>query len=208
MIEDFKKVMETYFTDTSKNELTFIETGSYEGDGIQIALDYGFKQVRSVEITEKYYELCRDRFSDEIECGKVKLYLGDSKEKMSEMTQDVEGKMCFWLDAHCSYGETGGSEDKNPVLYELNLIKNLKGNDHIIMIDDLRLFRRFDYMHDGWEVITEQMLIDNIKTINKNYEFRYGEKMVTDQVFNTRTLEIEADETRYRDILIARTDWR
>ena len=93
-------------------------------------------------------------------------------------------------------------------MYELNLIKNLKGNDHIIMIDDLRLFRRFDYMHDGWEVITEQMLIDNIKTINKNYEFRYGEKMVTDQVFNTRTLEIEADETRYRDILIARTDWR
>ena len=37
----------------------FVETGSYDGSGIQRALDSGFQQVLSVELSEKYFNACK-----------------------------------------------------------------------------------------------------------------------------------------------------
>jgi len=35
----------------------FIETGTYHGEGIQYALQAGFKNVRSVELSEPLYQM-------------------------------------------------------------------------------------------------------------------------------------------------------
>jgi hypothetical protein len=45
----------------------------------------------------------------------------------------------FWLDAHWSGGETYGENDECPLLEELAII-NVSPYEHIILIDDARLF--------------------------------------------------------------------
>ena len=38
----------------------YIETGSYEGYSIQLALDSGFSKVYSIELFDKYYDHSKD----------------------------------------------------------------------------------------------------------------------------------------------------
>jgi hypothetical protein len=57
-----------------RNEL-FIETGSFVGDGSQQALDAGFKRVISIELSDKYFEMSKDRF---INNPNVEIVKGDS----------------------------------------------------------------------------------------------------------------------------------
>ena len=38
----------------------FIETGSYLGDGIQQAIDAGFKNIISIELSDKYFNICKN----------------------------------------------------------------------------------------------------------------------------------------------------
>ena len=63
----------------------------------------------------------------------------------------------FWLDAHCSFGNTAGIDDQCPLIDELNII--LKRNqDDIILIDDARLFMKVPpppHNIDQWPTLTE-----------------------------------------------------
>ena len=40
----------------------FIETGTYNGDGVVKALEYGFEQIYSIEIDKDRYEYCKKKF--------------------------------------------------------------------------------------------------------------------------------------------------
>ena len=40
----------------------FIETGTYKGDGVQKALQNGYKQVYSIELDDTLYNLCNNHF--------------------------------------------------------------------------------------------------------------------------------------------------
>ena len=40
----------------------FIETGSHLGNGIQQALDAGFDNVISIELSDKYFGICENKF--------------------------------------------------------------------------------------------------------------------------------------------------
>jgi hypothetical protein len=44
-----------------KNDV-FIETGAYVGDGIQQALEAGFSEIISIELSDKYYQHSKKRF--------------------------------------------------------------------------------------------------------------------------------------------------
>ena len=50
--ENFQKYLNDYF----------IETGSYMGDGIQQALDAGYKNIISIELSDKYHSISTNRF--------------------------------------------------------------------------------------------------------------------------------------------------
>jgi len=41
----------------------FLETGSYLGDGIEKAISAGFQTIISIELSQKYFELCTKKFS-------------------------------------------------------------------------------------------------------------------------------------------------
>ena len=103
-----------------------------------------------MEIDKKLYDLCSQSFNNN---EKVKLFLGDSIEKMPEMLSHINSPTLFWLDAHILSGEI--------VFSELELIKGLKNNNHTIIIDDIPV-----YFNSSLDKLKEKIL-----EINPNYKF-------------------------------------
>jgi hypothetical protein len=145
----------------------FIETGSCEGDGIQRAIDAGFSDIRSVELYQKNFEYCRQRFRDE---PKVSLYFGNSIEHLGRMLPPFP--CVIFLDAHPSGPRSAGHSDllkkgddsefaqHNMIRKELAIILNHR-KDHVIIIDDV----------NGMNERTAEY-IEIIKTANPGYNFR------------------------------------
>ena len=61
---------------------TFIETGTYKGDTVQLAIDYGFKNVHSIELNHELYEECSKRFEH---LKNVNIWEGESQDKIKEI---------------------------------------------------------------------------------------------------------------------------
>ena len=115
----------------------FVETGTFEGDAIELSRRY-FDVVHSIELSPEYYEHARLRFGHD---PGVHLYLGDSGKKLAELRPVFNGKSAlFWLDAHwCVAQDTGGEKSQCPLLDEIRGIGPLNDTS-VIMIDDARLF--------------------------------------------------------------------
>ena len=144
----------------------FIETGSNYGDGIQQALDEGFKVVYSIEILLDRYEHCKDRFKDT--CG-VHLIMSDTVKILGGLLSIIDEPVTFWLDAHKGNG-------KSPLLQELEIIKRHKINTHTILIDDLR----------DWHVkncgFDTEILKQRLSDINPDYRFVLEDGYVPDDI--------------------------
>lgn len=155
-----------------KNDI-FLETGSYKGGGIEVGLNAGFDLVLSIEIHQQYHELCNKRFEREIEDGRVQLYKGDCLSVLKEILPEVSEPMTFWLDAHIDWecGESG--KTPSPLIYELQMIKELSPNkNHTILIDDMRVFRT----KIGWgqyNPVGQSEIEAAILAINPNYKICY-----------------------------------
>jgi len=140
---------------------TLIETGSHEGNGIEAAFAYGFKQVISVEIQGQYYVYCQGKFANDITLGRLVLLLGDSVEHIPMMLQISGNKRCtFWLDAHI------GGPVACPILEEIAAIGSHSRKDHIILIDDY-----YDFGTPAHDNITIYQVKKAILEINPNYQF-------------------------------------
>jgi hypothetical protein len=164
---------------------TFCETGNAAGDGLQRALDAGFKYIMGVEAQEMYYDMCLGRFKNK---GNILLFLGKS---ISELPYILEmrknNSMIFYLDAHVSGPTSFGYEDwvknyedwiKNGeeseaaqdkiIKAELNIILS-NYNRHIICIDDV------NGLSDGHAV--EYM--DLCLKYNPDYKFRFYDECLS-----------------------------
>jgi len=100
----------------------FLETGAYIGDGIQGALNAGFNKIISIEMSEYQYNDCIKRFNNH---PKVNLVLGDTRKVMTKVLDDNLGstkKVFFWLDAHCSGGNTVGDNIDTTLSQELQIL--------------------------------------------------------------------------------------
>lgn len=123
-----------------KKPKIFCETGSYLGENIQYVLDANyFDKVHSIEISEKWYNYCKDKYNEN---EKVFLHLGNSADVIRNYDFGDE-PVLFYLDAHFSGGETGGSDIENgcPLLLELDSLceTRKKNTGDIVIIDDMRL---------------------------------------------------------------------
>jgi len=125
-----------YFLSDYRNQV-FIETGSHRGNGIQAALDAGFKCIYSVELNLFDYGWCACRF--EKFGTKVHIYNTDSRQFLRDLLPQVTTRCTFWLDAHACGSGSGDVEDC-PLIEELLLISLHEIKDHTILIDDVRLF--------------------------------------------------------------------
>lgn len=143
---------------TLKSDATvFIETGTNEEWGTQKALDSGFSKVISFENDKRLYEQCVSRFKGD---ERVQLIFGDSRSCMLGAITEIKEKMLFWLDGHNFYDV--------PLIEELEQIKTLDRNDHIILIDDVRMMDT-----DGWNLLKKSDIIDKIMEINSGYSISY-----------------------------------
>ncbi|MGA2435367.1 MAG: hypothetical protein ABSG25_08780 [Bryobacteraceae bacterium] len=144
------------------NEI-LIETGSFEGHGIQAALDAGFKTVYSIELSERFYNFCKNKFKDN---PYVNLVFGDSSIMLKEVLKNINSKCTIFLDGHFSGGETSKGLKNSPLIEELEAIKQHIIKNHIILIDDLR-----DWIISPDCDFNVDILKQKILEINPKYKF-------------------------------------
>lgn len=146
----------------------FVETGSFNGDGILKALKANcFKQIYSIEAIEAFANNCKYRFHDR---SNVQIIHGDSKDKLWDVIKGLNSPITFWLDAHIYppiYDEKDGRKNA-PIMEELEQIKRHHIKTHTILIDDMSCCGTlaFDY-------VTKDDLINKIKEINPNYTITF-----------------------------------
>lgn len=140
----------------------FIETGSYKGSGIQMALDAGYERIYSIELSPLLWNYCRNKFKGK---KNVLVFVGYSPMVLTDILEFIDEPITFWLDAHYSGGITAKGEELSPVLKELNVIRDHSINTHTIMIDDIR-----DWETHGYGISVESAK-EFLLTINKDYKF-------------------------------------
>jgi hypothetical protein len=113
----------------------FVETGTYYGFTAVWASDV-FSKVYTIERSEIIYKKTSERYSEK---KNITFILGDSREKIKKVLNEIDDSAVFWLDAHFSGGETAGKGESAPIFEEINIIKSSK-YPHFILIDDARLF--------------------------------------------------------------------
>lgn len=155
----------------------FVETGSYHGDGIQLALDAGFQMIYSIELDTKNIAICEARFKDN---PHVKIIFGDSCVMLDELLSGIDESVTFWLDAHSDkYLKNWIGRYKSPLIQEIEAIGKRANIEDITLIDDLRCLD-MDYYGFDKETLKEKFL-------------EYGDYKFTYE-----------DGTAFNDILVAR----
>lgn len=132
------------------------------GDGIQLALEAGFERVISIELSDKYYTYCQQRFFNE---PRVSLVKGDSAFVLYDVIKDIDSSITFWLDGHHSSGDTALGAFWAPLIQELDAIKRHHRNDHTILIDDMRCWKEPNPVHGFYE----PDLIEKLMSIRADY---------------------------------------
>lgn len=115
-----------------------VETGTHVAKSAIWASDW-FKQVYSVEAVSHYYQRS---LMNVMQSGKnnIKLYHGNSIDVLPVVLKQLFEPAVFWLDAHWSRDLEGNKPSVVcPVLEEINIIKQSNFN-HVILVDDARLF--------------------------------------------------------------------
>jgi hypothetical protein len=158
------------FAEFKGNNRAFIETGSYRGDGIQLALDAGYEKIISIDNNPEAIDFCMNRFDLYNNPNpKIRLIKGDSANCLFDILRCFAEPITFWLDSHWQMLEgTEPGENPFPLLDELNQICQHGKQDHVILIDDLL------YMtHQDVTGITRTLLKGHLLDINPNYKFKY-----------------------------------
>lgn len=139
----------------------FVETGTYMGDTVKLAISKGYNHIYSCEINEKLYNDCSEMFKDN---QNVTILHGDSVDSLKDILTRIKGPATFWLDAHASGHLVGGKSGGSPVIDELLLIANHDCKEHTIFIDDRRLFNSAE-----WSFVKEEEAFRIIQSINEKY---------------------------------------
>ena len=161
--------LESFFTLTDKVlskyiNHTFIETGTYLGDSVDLALRLGFSKVISIELMEELQEKNREKFGSFIDSGRLDLITGDTSLVFNGIVENLTERATFWLDAHQDLGIQGLK--KCPLYDELESIGRSNIKNHTIIIDDMRCLDGRMHWSSGIEL---KGVVDRIRKINANY---------------------------------------
>jgi len=111
-----------------------VETGTYFGD-TSAGLASSFRLVYTIEAAKQLFDAVDLRFRN---VPNVKRYYGDSGNVLNTVLPLLDGPALFWLDAHAQgYAASG---EANPILREVRAITSNPGYNHVLAIDDVRLF--------------------------------------------------------------------
>jgi len=131
----YKRKVVKYYAKKFSPEI-FVETGTYQGDMIH-AVKKKFKKIYSIELHEDFYKKARKKFSRN---KHIVIIFGNSSIQLKELLPKIDKPCLFWLDAHYSGEGTAKGDLETPIMAEMNLILKNSHFNHIILIDDARLF--------------------------------------------------------------------
>jgi hypothetical protein len=114
----------------------FVETGTYLGEMIWTVLK-DFDKIYTVELSQELHARAAAIFKD---YPKVQCLQGDSGMVLHKLMRSIHEGAIFWLDGHYSGGITALGDDICPIFKELDAIINNDQYQHLILIDDARLF--------------------------------------------------------------------
>jgi hypothetical protein len=115
---------------------TFIETGTYFGDTTYAVRNY-FKSIFTIEIQDQFFLEAKKRFQYS---PHIKVVHGNSRDKLGGLSKNIGERILFWLDGHYNNSYESPENKITPIVEELEIILNHGIKDHIILIDDARLF--------------------------------------------------------------------
>lgn len=137
----------------------FVETGTFKGGGVRLALECGFSMIHSIEIDPILYAQCDREFQ---QYENVLIYRGDSVQLLPSVLQYCKFPVTLWLDAHIQESAVIG-EYAVPLIQELYVLQKYRvGYNDTVLIDDRRLFGQGGW----WKGIRE---IDIIKILEQTY---------------------------------------
>ena len=183
-IEIVNRVVDNYGSFLQYSD-TFVETGTCWGRSVQLALDAGYKEVRSVEASDHYFkEACNNFLNNPA----VLLYHGMSVNTLPEMLKGVDKPCVIFLDAHVAGHTSAGYEDwlekgeesdyaQDKILKaELHILLQHNPN-HLIIIDD----------QNGWNEYTQGYL-DIVLSYNPNYKFEFWDEQMGEMFYKNKML--------------------
>jgi hypothetical protein len=140
----------------------FVETGTYRGDTLAAVAPHVERAI-SIELDPTLADQARRRFRSS---PKVEIVTGDSARQLAGVVASLDAAgspAVFWLDGHYSGGATAGA-GLCPILAEVDTVLG-SPLDHVILIDDMRLFDGTD----GYPTLTE--LRERIATHRPDWAF-------------------------------------
>lgn len=144
----------------------FVETGTFGGEGIQLALNAGFEVIYSMDIEPLFVKNARNRFENN---PNVHLFLKNSGYELLEVIADINEPVTFWLDAHNGFPDPLAVDVKNtPLLEELDQIKQHHIKNHTILIDDLHCCGTLLF-----DLLTLQDIIKKVLEVNPEYTITF-----------------------------------
>lgn len=120
--------------------VTYIETGTYRGDSLQLALDSGaFKRYIGLEIDQEMVTFCHNRFDLFRSPRKdFQVLQADSATALSGLIHTIDHPCTIFLDSHWQLIEgTDKGANPFPLMQELEHISRHHIKTHTIIIDDL-----------------------------------------------------------------------
>ena len=136
------KVDEKILKITKEIVVKFIEAGRVSPNSVHETFKDVYKTYHTIEIVERFYNKTKQRFDNPNIGHNIVFHLGHSPVMIEKILNQIDEPVTFWLDAHYQGGQQPG-DTKAPIKDELNVIKNHYIKNHMIMIDDVRLFRQY-----------------------------------------------------------------
>lgn len=166
----------------------FVETGTYLGQTVELIRNSGipFETIYSIELEPTLAKNARKFFAGD---KRVWIVEGDSVDQVSEIcSQKLDNCMnaTFWLDAHASGPLRGGRTGPNPLIEELEAIRQTGNPNHTILIDDRRLFGSGE-----WGFLKEEKVMEMLNKINPNYKILYLDGEVPEDIICATVVERE-----------------
>lgn len=164
---------------------TLVETGTWQGGGIQAALTAGFRHIVSCDINEDLDSQARTLFRGE----SVEVFHGSSKEFLARVIPNLTEPTVFFLDAHAMPpsakarefspltlmpGDEANQSLHCPLQAEVSLILQQEFMGHVILVDDIQCF-------DTWmfHYLSESQLRNQVHNLRPGeYEFYYYQNVL------------------------------
>jgi len=153
-----------------KDYNTFIETGTYAAGAVDLAFNCGFEKVYTIDISTKHKNEFHQKYQKQIAENKLKFLYGESFLELEKLFKYINYPCVIWHDAHYDMHSDVCGKYECPILEELEVIKNSGIKNHILIIDDIRIFKSQTYWAKD---ISFEKILHSLNKINSNYEIFY-----------------------------------